>query len=173
MRIIIIGNGGSGKTWLARLLSENTNIKAVHLDDLFWETGSWDIKRPKHEVLRIINDEVTKEKWIVEGVYGELASLFLNRAMILIWLDIPWEICKQRIEKRSADSKMQMGRMETEDGLRQLIQWASEYETRTNMRSRIGHRKIFEDCILEKYRIVNDIELRDVINRITKGLTSR
>ena len=169
MRIIIIGNSGSGKTWLARLLSEKFHLQAVHLDNIFWEPGGFDVKRPKNEVYRMINEEIGRDKWIVEGVFGELAQMCLGRALLLIWLDIPWDVCKQRLENRGSESKMHMGRVEHEDGLKKLIKWASEYEIRTDMRSRIGHSMIYENYKYEKYRVDNNDELLKVINRLSRG----
>jgi adenylate kinase family enzyme len=46
MRIIIIGNSGSGKTWLARQLAEDAPCPVIHLDDIFWEPGGFDKPKP-------------------------------------------------------------------------------------------------------------------------------
>ncbi|MBY3389177.1 AAA domain-containing protein [Rhizobium laguerreae] len=35
-RIFMMGNGGSGKTWLARQLAERLHHPAFHLDDFHW-----------------------------------------------------------------------------------------------------------------------------------------
>jgi ATP-dependent protease HslVU (ClpYQ) ATPase subunit len=38
-RVVIIGNSGSGKSYLARRLSEQLTLPLIHLDALFWEPG--------------------------------------------------------------------------------------------------------------------------------------
>ena len=40
-RILVIGCPGSGKTRLARQLSEKLGLPVVHLDRLWW-TGDWE-----------------------------------------------------------------------------------------------------------------------------------
>ena len=40
MKILIFGNCGCGKSYLARQLSLLTNIKAVNLDAIMWVSGT-------------------------------------------------------------------------------------------------------------------------------------
>lgn len=88
MKTIIIGNGGSGKTWLARRLAAGAHTPIVHLDDLFWEPGGFDNKRYPEEVDRLIEKSKHTASWIVEGVFGELAERYFTDAELLIWIDI-------------------------------------------------------------------------------------
>lgn len=44
MKVVIIGNSGSGKTWLARKLAGNASVPLIHLDEIFWEPGGFDKK---------------------------------------------------------------------------------------------------------------------------------
>jgi adenylate kinase family enzyme len=142
MRSIIIGNSGSGKSWLAAKLGDAKGCPVVHLDDIFWEPGGFDQKRLPEVVTRMIEESKSREKWIAEGVFGELAERFVDRAQCLIWLDIDWPTCRDRLVKRGSESKKHMGREESEQGLRNLVEWASQYYKRTNARSYEGHRKL-------------------------------
>ena len=45
MRTVILGNSGSGKTWLARKLTGCFSIPIIHFDDIFWEPGGFDKPR--------------------------------------------------------------------------------------------------------------------------------
>lgn len=49
-RTVIIGNSGSGKTFLARALAAGSGIPVIHLDEIFWQPGGfnrsvWPMKR--------------------------------------------------------------------------------------------------------------------------------
>ena len=72
MRTVVVGNSGSGKTWLARRLAEKAGGLVVHLDEVFWLPGGFNEKRDPSEVSRLINAKRAETEWIVEGVYGNL-----------------------------------------------------------------------------------------------------
>ena len=46
-RILIIGNGGSGKSTFAKKLHKKLNLELIHLDNLFWKPN-W-VQTPKLE----------------------------------------------------------------------------------------------------------------------------
>jgi adenylate kinase family enzyme len=84
----LIGNAGSGKTWPARRLAAATRTPIVHLDDLFWQPGGFDIKRHQEEADRLIEESKHDVSRVVEGVFGELAERYFDEAYLLIWLNI-------------------------------------------------------------------------------------
>ncbi len=43
-RILIIGNSGSGKTWLGRALSERKKLPLFHMDTIRWEQSGYEIR---------------------------------------------------------------------------------------------------------------------------------
>ena len=88
MKIVIIGNSGSGKTWLAKRLGIILSAPVVHLDDLFWEPGGFDKQRNIDQIELLIQQHKNEAAWIAEGVFGELAEHYLEDAMFLLWLDI-------------------------------------------------------------------------------------
>jgi adenylate kinase family enzyme len=145
MKTVIVGNSGSGKTWLANRLAVDAGCEVVHLDDLFWEPGGFDCKRNPADVERLIATTKSLDQWIVEGVFGELAERYLDDASCIIWLDIAWDTCKARLERRGSESKRHLGREQSEDGLRRLIGWAASYDSRTDLRSHSGHKEMFDN----------------------------
>src|SRR6185369_13848998 len=78
MRTVIIGNSGSGKTWLSHQLVDERLIAAISLDDIFWEPGGFDLRRPAADVVSLIGEHLQQPGWIVEGVFCELAEPFLE-----------------------------------------------------------------------------------------------
>ena len=159
MRTVIIGNSGSGKTWLAKRLGERANVPIVHLDELFWQPGGFDLKRSESEIAGLIETMARGESWIVEGVFGDLAARFLSEASGLVWLDLPWPVCKRRLEARGSESKAHMKREQSEGGLRKLIEWAAEYCTRTGPCSKTGHRAIYRSFPGNKFFLTTEAEV--------------
>ena len=97
-KIVLIGSGGSGKSTLARQLGEKLKINVYHLDALFWKPN-W-VGVPKDEQIKVQNDLVKKEDWIIDGNYGGTMDIRLNAADTIIFLDIPRTICVYRAFKR-------------------------------------------------------------------------
>ena len=143
-RIVIIGNSGSGKSYLARKLDERLSIAPTHLDKLFWEPGGFNKKRPPEVVYREIDAISKTPQWLVEGVFGELAARFLDRAECLIWLDVDWEYCHSNLLQRGSESSKQLDKEQAEENFRKLVIWASNYWERVDLRSHKGHKELFD-----------------------------
>jgi adenylate kinase family enzyme len=170
MRTVVIGNSGSGKSWLARRLGERTSTQTIHLDDIFWLPGGFNEKRSPSEVQNLVDSKKVAMDWIVEGVFGDLASQFLSSAQNLIWLDFPWNVCKQRLEARGSESKAYMGRVQSEQGSRELIQWAEGYYFRSGSCSRPTHLGIFESFTGKRILLSTEEQVQEFLNVATSPL---
>lgn len=168
MKAIIIGNSGSGKTWLANRLAEGANATIIHLDEFFWQPGGFDRKRSPMEVEELIVTSKQSASWIAEGVFGELAARYLDEAELLIWLDIDWAICRERLQARGSESKRHMGREQSEKGSRDLIEWASRYDDRDDARSWRGHQILFDGFRGDRLQLKSP----DAVREFLKDLTS-
>jgi len=160
-KIVIIGNSGSGKTHLGRILSDHFDYQFIHLDALFWEPGGFNIKRPKEIVYAEIANLRQNKNWIVEGVFGELAKEFYPYADYLIWLDQDWETCSKSLRQRGSESSKQLDKQSAEENLEKLLKWASEYWQREGPSSYRGHLLLFEQfsgdkVCLQSRKSVND-----------------
>jgi adenylate kinase family enzyme len=164
MRTVIVGNSGSGKTWLARRLAEKAVISVVHLDEIFWLPGGFNEKRDPSDVSRLIDASKAKAEWIVEGVYGNLAKLFLPSALTLVWLDLAWSVCKQRLELRGSESKAHMERKQSDQGLRELIRWAEDYCSRQGSSGQAAHLAMFEAFQGERFRLLSEMQVREYLD---------
>lgn len=157
--LVIIGNSGSGKTWLARHLSVRSSKHVIHLDDIFWLPGGFDRKRADAEVEQLIARQLMQSDWIVEGIYGKLAAKFLDHASTLIWLDMPLELCLSRLEQRGSESKTHLSRPQSEAGLQALLAWASAYPERTGSSGRQAHEELFKSFAGTAWRLSSATEL--------------
>lgn len=164
-RIVIIGNSGSGKSHLAESLSKICSIPIIHLDRLFWMPGGFNEKRPRDEVKSEIEQKRKENSWIAEGVFGELAELFLPRAQTLVYLDVDWTTCHASLMTRGLESSRQLDPVKAEENFRNLLLWAGQYWTRTNSCSRTGHLRLFDDFSGLKFKFTTRAAVDEFIKR--------
>lgn len=86
-KIIIIGCCGSGKTTLAKDLAKKLDLPLIHLDKINWH-GNWQTIS-KEEFDSILQEEVQKDKWIIDGNYNRTIPLRLKNCDTVIYLDFP------------------------------------------------------------------------------------
>ncbi len=98
-RIAIIGNAGSGKSTLAQKLSQILRLPVYHLDKYFWKPN-WTQPDPE-EYKKIHNELCDQEEWITDGMNLRLLDYRIQRADVIIFLDIPRFTCLLRITKRA------------------------------------------------------------------------
>jgi adenylate kinase family enzyme len=97
-RIVVLGNGGSGKSQLARELSRRTGLPVVHLDPLFWRPG-WKAG-PRADFRRAVDEAAAREGWIIDGNFVNAGDTRFDRADTAIFLDLPRRICITRAVRR-------------------------------------------------------------------------
>lgn len=97
-KIMIIGSGGAGKSTLARQISEKLNIPVHHLDVYLWKPN-W-VMTTREEQIKIQNELVQNEAWIIDGNYDGTMEIRLQEADTIIFLDVPRQICLYRAFKR-------------------------------------------------------------------------
>jgi adenylate kinase family enzyme len=97
-RIAIVGNGGSGKTWLANRLGRLLDLPVTHLDDLRYAadgtTVAEDVFTDQQQTI------AAGDRWIIDG--NSLASMpiRLARADTVIVVDPPPLVCLLGILQR-------------------------------------------------------------------------
>ncbi|MCF4128460.1 AAA family ATPase [Methylobacterium sp. SyP6R] len=136
VRWVVIGNSGSGKSTLAERLGTALSVPVHDLDLVHWHPDGG--KRDEDEARARVAGIAATEAWIVEGVYGWLSQVALARATTLVWLDLPWEACRDGLLARGLRRGM------TLDDQRDLLAWAQDYWARTTSSSFTGHRRIHD-----------------------------
>lgn len=166
-RIVIIGNSGSGKTYLAVQIGTQFGLPVTHLDALFWEPGGFNVKRPKELVLQDIEAIKQSEQWIIEGVFGELAAHFVENAEGLIWLEMDWDTCQSNLLRRGSESEKQRDPEAAEASFQRLLVWASQYWARDDARSHSGHQALFETFQGRKWTLHSREEVDTMIGDLS------
>ena len=113
-------------------------MPAIDLDLLHWEGNGYGAKREEAVARQMVREAAAAPGWVIEGVYGWLAEVALPRATALIWLDLPWALCR--------DGLLARGRRRggTEADFAKLMAWAEAYWTRQTPSSFAGHLRLFE-----------------------------
>jgi MoxR-like ATPase len=107
-RVYVVGAGGSGKSTLARQLSGVMHTTPIELDlapttDRFALAG--------------------REEWVVEGIFLYGIEPLLDRADLIVWLDLPARTAQRRIVARHL--YLSCRRQNRHRGLRRLSAFVS------------------------------------------------
>ncbi len=151
LRIVVMGNSGSGKSSLAARVGPALHLPIYDLDHFHWQEEGG--KRDEAEATTLVRQRAETSDWIIEGVYGRLIETALPRTNVLIWLDLPWWECREGLLSRGT----QHG--ETESDHAALLAWAAEYWTRTTSSSYAGHLRLFETFAGGKIRLQTRADL--------------
>lgn len=100
-RIVIKGTSGAGKTTLSRAVAERLGVPCVELDAHHhgpnWRAASADELRAS--VSAVLDDA---RGWVVDGNYeAKLGDLVLDRAELIVWLDLPFRTKLLRLVQRT------------------------------------------------------------------------
>lgn len=91
-RIIIIGNGGTGKSTLGEKLGNILNLKVTHLDKMTFKPG-W-IRVDEGEFIKKLSEIISGRDWIVEGwSYHSTLRMRLDASTIIIYLKYSIYVC--------------------------------------------------------------------------------
>lgn len=131
-KIHIIGGSGSGKSYIAKKVSELTKIKNYDLDDLFWDNNvNYYGKKNSREIRDAkLKNILENDSWIIEGVYsGWPQTSFYEADKIFV---LKPNIYLQHIRVIIRFIKRKLGlipskKSETLKELIELIKWNSGY----------------------------------------------
>jgi adenylate kinase family enzyme len=112
-RILVAGTSGAGKTTLARALSARLGLPHVEIDGLYHGPG-W---APRPEFVAEVAAFAARDEWVTEWQYSAVRALLLDRAELLVWLDLP----RGRV-------MAQVGRRTLVRRLRRVVLWNGNVE---------------------------------------------
>lgn len=131
-KIYIIGSVASGKTTLAKNLSDLYNIPWHELDNVIYiRLPSGDVRRSPEDIHNEFNKIINCEKWIIEGVFRKCFNEGFHKADTIILLNTPPYKRKYRIAKRWICQKFKLEKSNYRPTLKMLLlmyKWSREFE---------------------------------------------
>lgn len=105
-RIAVIGNGGGGKSTLARTLGTHLRIPVYEVDAVQW-LPSWR-RAPLDEVAHTLEAWAAEERWIIDG-FGPwpVIDRRMGRADTIVYVDLPFRTHLWWAAKRQVVSLLQ------------------------------------------------------------------
>jgi adenylate kinase family enzyme len=102
LRIVVKGASGAGKTTLARHLAERLGLPWIELDALHHGPG-WQPASAAELAQRLGAELDDAKGWVVDGNYdGKLNRLLVDRADLIVWLDLPLPVKLARLARRTS-----------------------------------------------------------------------
>ena len=98
-RINVVGTTCTGKTTVARRLSQVLRISHVEMDALFWEPD-W-TPAPADILAQRVAEATSLDRWILDGNYSVVRGLIWPKATGIVWLDYPLAVVFPRLFSRT------------------------------------------------------------------------
>ena len=168
MKIFIIGNAGSGKSYLARHLSHKNDYPILHLDHISFAKKHYKSFINFEERLRAVKEFMSvNDNLIIEGVYDDIFLEISAQIDMLIYLDIPWQEAKKGLESRKYDPIM-TDILHHNSTKKEFINYCKNYYTQENDIVKDNHDNLFSNFKKDKIKLSSRKSVRDYINTYKK-----
>lgn len=131
MKIDIVGSVASGKTTLARELSEIYRTPYYEKDNVVWKrTEKGDVKRTDEERDKLFKEILSQEAWIVEGSPRKVLMESFEYSDYIILLDVNTIIRLIRVIRRWFRQKIGKEKFNSKPTMKFLyynVKWVFEY----------------------------------------------
>lgn len=145
MRVVIVGNSGSGKSWKARELAQQHQLAHLDLDTIYFVPGLIAVARPMHDVLADLHAFVdANPAWVVEGCYGDVVEAALPFCSELLFMNPGKDACLANNGKRPWEPHKYASKEQQDSMLPFLLDWVGKYHERDDNCSYLYHRKVFD-----------------------------
>jgi adenylate kinase family enzyme len=155
MRLLIMGNSGSGKSWHARELAARHGLVHLDLDTIVWEPGQIAVPRAPEQVLAELLAFVTgHDTWVAEGCYGDLVEAALPYCSELVFMNPGRAVCLDNNRRRPWEPHKYESMEAQQSKLNFLLAWVARYYERDDTLSYLHHRRLFDAYQGSKREIV-------------------
>lgn len=96
-RVLVAGASGSGKTTLAARIGVLLDLPHTEIDGLF-HGPQW-VKRESFE--EDVERFTAEPRWVTEWQYSAVRALLLERADLMVWLDLPRAAVMRQVVRRT------------------------------------------------------------------------
>ena len=160
MRLLIVGNSGSGKSTYAERRARAADVPCLPLDGLVWEPHQIAVERPPAVVraeLRAFLDR--HDRWVIEGCDGDLVAAALPWCSELLFLNPGVETCLRNNRARPWEPHKYDSPEAQQTMLAFLLGWVESYYARDDPRSLAYHRRVFDGFAGPKREILDLADL--------------
>lgn len=169
-RIYIMGTVGSGKTFLAKRLSEKLKIRHHDLDDIFWKR-KFDKMRAEKERANMFNRLCNKKKWIIEGVYSTWIEIGVKKSDMVVLLDVPlttlfWRITKRTLTREKSRRLGKERYRETFKGYYGLLRAVVRYKKKGFDRGFYKHKEIIDKHKVDFIVVKNKKQIKKFLESV-------
>ncbi len=157
MRVLIIGNSGSGKSTIAKRLASEENLAHLDLDTIAWKKNTPTIRLSYDRSCSLI-DEFTElhADWVIEGCYSTLIEHASKMADLLVFMNLSTRDSIENCRKRPWEPHKYPSKEEQDENLPMLMDWISNYSERDDELSYTAHRRVFDRFAGEKNEILTN-----------------
>lgn len=161
-KIYIIGPVESGKTTFATSLSKKYNIKYYELDKVSWDDDNGNIKRSDEEALKIFNDILKNDSWIIEDVGRDKFKQGRKEADIIYYIKLSRLKSYCRVTKRWIRQRLGKERYNAPPVFKQWLYYLSTVNSYYKKeKSKLKSLNDYKDKLI----IVNSKEIKKIINK--------
>jgi adenylate kinase family enzyme len=145
MRVLVMGNSGSGKSWQARALAQRHGLAHLDLDTIYFVPGMVAVQRPLAQVLADLRAfTAAHEDWVVEGCYGDVIESMLPFCDQLLFMNPGQDACLANNGRRPWEAHKYASKELQDSMLPFLLEWVAAYYQRTDNCSYAWHRRVFD-----------------------------
>ncbi|MBC7684233.1 MAG: shikimate kinase [Bdellovibrionales bacterium] len=157
MRVLIMGNSGSGKSWKARELAAQHQLHHLDLDTIVWVPELIAVARPRDQALADLSIFAqSNANWVIEGCYGDFVEAVLPHCTELLFMNPGKDVCLANNGKRPWEAHKYESKEKQDSMLAFLLDWVGKYYERDDTCSYSYHRRVFDGFTGDRREITGD-----------------